>query len=240
MLTQDGAASPTALELMNLQVRTLFRLDQTGRLIAINEAANQPAPRLFLGRTPAGNLWRVRYDLSDSLVDELEAILIEEPVVTDLHQPPVSFQCLINALRRHTPVERVWQGPAWYFPDAIVPPNDIATVAVSDLDLLSATFGGTVESWVDSHPCMAVVEQETLAAVCFSARTSAAASEAGVETLAAFRGRGFASAATVAWANAIRELGRIPLYSTSWDNLASQGVARRLGLQLYGADLHFT
>jgi hypothetical protein len=27
-----------------------------------------------------------------------------------------------------------------------------------------------------------------------------------------------------------------PLYSTSWDNLGSQGVARRLGLRLYGED----
>jgi hypothetical protein len=32
-------------------------------------------------------------------------------------------------------------------------------------------------------------------------------------------------------------MGQVPLYSTSWENLASQGVARRLGLQLYGVDL---
>ena len=49
-------------------------------------------------------------------------------------------------------------------------------------------------------------------------------------------GRGFASAAVAAWAAALRERGRLPLYSTSWENLASQGVARKLGMVAYGED----
>jgi hypothetical protein len=31
-------------------------------------------------------------------------------------------------------------------------------------------------------------------------------------------------------------LGCIPLYSTSWDNLASQAIARKLQMVLYGED----
>ena len=48
-----------------------------------------------------------------------------------------------------------------------------------------------------------------------------------------------AAAVVAAWAAAVRASGRLPLYSTSWDNVASQGVARKLGLVLYGADLSF-
>ncbi|HZS91689.1 MAG TPA: GNAT family N-acetyltransferase, partial [Chloroflexota bacterium] len=44
-------------------------------------------------------------------------------------------------------------------------------------------------------------------------------------------------AVVAGWARAIRASGRIPLYSTSWDNHASQAVARKLGLVQYGTDL---
>jgi hypothetical protein len=38
----------------------------------------------------------------------------------------------------------------------------------------------------------------------------------------------------------VRELGRMPLYSTSWDNTASRALARSLGLVQYGATLQLT
>ncbi len=70
---------------------------------------------------------------------------------------------------------------------------------------------------------------------CFRARRSRVAAEAGLETAGAFRGRGLGSRVTAAWALAIRESGRTPLYSTSWDNDASRAVAGKLGLRTYAS-----
>ena len=82
---------------------------------------------------------------------------------------------------------------------------------------------------------MAVVEDGLALSVCFCSRRSDAAAEAGLETAAAFRGRGLGSQVTAAWALAVRASGRIPLYSTSWSNGASLAVARKLGLVAYAS-----
>ncbi len=83
---------------------------------------------------------------------------------------------------------------------------------------------------------MAVVRDGAAVSVCFSSRVGPQATEAEVDTLPDFRGRGYAAAVTAAWGLAVRAAGSIPLYTTSWENLASQGVARRVGLTMYWAD----
>jgi predicted GNAT family acetyltransferase len=89
------------------------------------------------------------------------------------------------------------------------------------------------------QPCLGALEDGRVASVCYVAARSARAAEAGVETLPGFRGRGLAARATAAWARAVADVGLIPLYSTEWRNRSSRGVAARLGLILYGVDLHF-
>jgi predicted GNAT family acetyltransferase len=71
-------------------------------------------------------------------------------------------------------------------------------------------------------------------------RKTAIAHEAGVETAKEFRGRGCAVEAVAAWARIVRDAGRIPLYSTSWQNYASQALAAKLRLVRFGSDLHIT
>ena len=85
-------------------------------------------------------------------------------------------------------------------------------------------------------PMMAIVEDGYPVSICSCARRSDKAAEAGLETAEAFRGRGYGPRVTAAWALAVRASGRIPLYSTSWDNAASLAVARKLGLVAYAGN----
>ena len=91
-----------------------------------------------------------------------------------------------------------------------------------------------------SQPYLAVIEDSQAVSICRSVRSSSRAHEAGVDTLTGYRRRGYATSVVAAWALAVCALNRIPLYSISWNNVASQGVARRLGLIQYGVDYHVT
>jgi len=236
---RHGAAVPDDLDLLDRQIATLFRLDAAGNLLAINEPGEPPAPRLFLGRTLAGNRWHLRHDLPSALRVELAHILAAEPRATDLAASPVMAAALRAALATHAPIVNEWRGPAWSFPE-VLPPQKTEVTLLTDVAPLRRTFPGWAADFATSQPGAAILKGGEAVAVCFSARTSTGAAEAGANTLPEWRGRGYARTVVGVWAGAVRATGRIPLYSTSWDNLASRGVARSLGLRLYAADFHLT
>ena len=223
--------------LLQLHASALYRVDSRYRLLAVNEPGAPPPPRLFFGRTRTSHLWRFRYDLAEPIVDELEALLRAEPVTVDLLQPPRCLASLQQALARDAPLSGTWSGPAWRFPDEL--PTfalDVIQITPERADLVHSIFPVLADDLPWRQPCLAIVADGQLASFCFSSRNTTAAAEAGVNTIEAFRGRGYAAAVAAAWARAVRHEGRIPLYSTSWNNLASRAVARKLNLILYGAD----
>lgn len=228
------------IELMRLHAETLFLHDEQGRLVVVNDVERKRAPRFYLGRTGEGNIWRFRNDLPAGLIAEFESILADEPVTSDLEQRAVTKQRLLAALTRDEPVEAVWAGPAWCFPERLEIPGDIQAVRVEP----GMRFSGDRFKWLAdelemSQPVFVVLDGDRIVSLCHSSRNTLLAAEAGVETLDGYRGRGYATAVVSAWAREVRAQGREPLYSTSWDNHASRVLARRLGLLLYGADLHF-
>jgi RimJ/RimL family protein N-acetyltransferase len=230
----------SVLALMALKADALFSYDERGRMVGSNEPDPVRAPRLFLGRTAEGSVWRVRDDLPDEMVAEIGHILADEPALGEPQQRPASFAALCDLLTREAPVAEIWEGPAYHFPPTIPEPDGVVAIDGGNVFLLEPHFPDTVAYMGEREPYAVVVEDDVAIAACFSARSAAEAAEAGVHTEEPFRGRGYAGMVTAAWANAIRAQGRVPIYSTSWDNLASQAVARKLGLRLFGAEMSLT
>lgn len=217
------------LELIGLQLRTLFRLDHRGRLLAEHEPGNRTAPRLFVGRTLHGTVATVRHDLDPSLASRLLEIAATEPPADDLRDPPAyapRYEELLGSPFRG--------GPAYMFPSDVAYAGN--AVEVTDPDVLRRRFPAIADDLEARRPVLAALEDGQPAAICHCARRTTEAAEAGLFTIEALRKRGYGVAATGAWAAAVRRMGLLPLYSTSWENEASQGVARRLGLVAYGAD----
>jgi hypothetical protein len=228
-------------QLMELQVEALFTHDAAGRIVAVNAPDGRPAPRFFLGRTRMGNIWRVRHDVPEATARRLNALAEAEAVRDDLRAEPQSMGAILDALKADDDVRSVVAGPAYRFPTALAPAAGVTRITRANLHLLrlldwdlDALAAGELEGW---EPMLALVEGDVAVSLCFSARLTGRVAEAGVNTLASHRGRGYALRVVTAWAHAIRASGRIPLYSTSWANDASQTVARKLGLVQYGSDL---
>ncbi|HEV8190817.1 MAG TPA: GNAT family N-acetyltransferase [Ktedonobacterales bacterium] len=229
------------LQFLELQVDALFTHDSTGNIVAINEPDGGPAPRFFLGRSQVGNLWRVRHDLPEVTARSLHALAADVPVSEDLRAEPHNMAAFLEALRADQEIRSVWSGPAYRFPDTLPAlAAHVTRITRANLYLLrqmdwnQTDLARDFEHW---EPMVAVVEDDAAVSLCFSSRLTARAAEAGVETMETYRGRGHASTVVTSWAHAVRATGRVPLYSTSWDNRASQAVARILGLVQYGADL---
>jgi RimJ/RimL family protein N-acetyltransferase len=225
---------------MRIQIETLFTHDAAGRMVRVNAPGGNPAPRFFLGRTARGVEWRVRDDVGEELARELASACAEEPAGEEYPTPPYGLPKYEAILARVAPVQRRWVGPAYRFPATL--PATSGTVAVTQEN--AEILRPHLEEWLDDpphlQPMIASLSDGRAVAICGSVRRGQEAHEAGVETALAFRGRGHATRAVSRWAEAVRDMGLIPLYSTSWENIASQAVAQALGLVRYGTDLHIT
>ncbi len=162
-------------------------------------------------------------------------------MVEDLEAHPPNLETFRAALETTAPVTGDYRGPAFLFPDNL--PDTPRSVLVTDANRSTCAthYEWVIDEWLDPiHPVVVALDDGQAVSVCHSARSSEAASEAGVETLEAARGRGYAPEIVAEWARQVRAAGRLPMYSTEWTNTASRRVASKLGLLLYGEDAHFT
>ena len=218
------------LELMSIQARVLYIHDHAGRITTINEPTSQPAPRFFWGKTVVGSIVRFHSDVPNRIIHD---------IIQSLNQGDSTEQLpnVIRALEKDREIRGLWMGPAFTFHEAIKDYTDATLVTEENKYCLEPGFPTLLSELKFRGPCYMVTENNMAVSVCFSARSSDKAAEAGVETLKDYRGKGYAMHVTSSWAQAIRQSQRIPLYSTSWDNHSSLSIAKRLRLHLYGTDI---
>jgi hypothetical protein len=228
------------LELMQMHVEALFTHDERGRIVRVNEFNGKPAARFFIGRTSLGNVVRVRNDVDDALARELESIAAAERWSGALLEPPYGSTAYESVLASAGPIEHVEAGPAYRSVHDLVRKPNAIRITAENRDLLKPLHPSWYDDVEHCQPFIGLVYEGVVVSVCASVRITDRAHEAGVDTHPDFRGRGFAPHAVAAWARAVREAGRLPLYSTSWSNTASQAIATKLGLVQYGTTLHIT
>jgi RimJ/RimL family protein N-acetyltransferase len=232
-----ATASPLALAELHLE--TLYQTDDAGRIVY--RSADVPAPRIHLVRTAVGNRWLLGATLGDAEAQRLGEILSQEPALpacgTAVPRPPQ----IEHTLSRESALRNLYRGPALVFTRPVS-----AALAANTEHVMhpsaDARFQGPLR-WVrdalpTEHPITARFVNDKAVSVCHSPARGAGAAEAGVETNPNQRRRGHARAVVAAWARLIQQEGVLPMYGTTWDNVASRAIAAKLGLRLYAEDWH--
>jgi hypothetical protein len=217
-----------------LHLQTCFLLNVDDRIVSTREPAGVAGPIFALVRGSASCAWAVRADVPLKVARELEAIARDEPPTRDFRAPPVHEGRYLSVLGS---IQRVSTsaGPAFSFPETAVEFTEAVQIEIESL--LEPNFRGWVRGEITAGrgPVLGIVRDGYPVSVCFCARRTDSAAEAGLETARPYRRSGFGATVTAAWASALRATGRVPLYSTSWGNEASLGVARKLGLIAYAS-----
>lgn len=258
----------TDIELMRIQADVLYEAQMDGQLLRVNEPfiasspneAKPKLPQLFWGYTSQGSVLR-HHNLSAQVMNDLCYLIDNTSSSTNarelrLEKDDLTWTELVekvrNCLGQVARIESEWMGPAYLLPqeeklsqisqkfnNGLELFRECQLINKQNAVILQETFPSLYGNWMDRQPCFAVVENHQAVSVCYSARQTPQAAEAGVETLPSHRGRGYAVLITSMWSEAVYQSGRLALYSTSWDNAASRKVAERLGGYQYGIDLSF-
>lgn len=239
------------------RLRALYELDARQHIVrAAAPVLPPPPPWLHLVRTPRGNAWSLGAQVPEPLAVALQPMCAAEPPAAPPAAWPQQRDALLRACRQYEPHLIVVGGPAYRAasvvdvqadPDDHVgvdlqaatgepAPCDAIAVHADNAEVLRAHMADWLPDAAAGVPLAAVLLDGHAVSVCASVRIAAGRHEAGVETLPSARGAGRARAAVTAWQRLVQQAGARPMYSTSWDNIASQRVAAACGFQQFAVD----
>jgi RimJ/RimL family protein N-acetyltransferase len=242
------------LELLALEAATIFELSEAERILRRNSPEREVGPRFHLAGCVAGNIVRLRHDVGNKTAGAIKALVAEEPPLALPESAPIHLAEFLGLLSKEAPVESKVLGQLlWTFPERLIFDHSARLVASDPRegeDLLAqltergmpdylavAGFVDIGEFW---PPWCVAFEGDQIASIAFAAGLGPESAETGVYTFPAFRGRGYAAAATAGWASLPALRGRTLFYGTSRTNISSRRVTERLGLRYLGASLTIT
>jgi hypothetical protein len=233
---------------LDVDYRTLFCLENGGRIERENDPDLSPGPRFWLGGCVEGNIAGIRADVPDDIAEKLQDLMATEPPF--VHPAlPVHMEAYLSALAGDAAAEHNF-GIIYELPHGLSDESDARLIA-GDTDegqdllrswaahgipggLLDLGFRDVADFW---PPWCAVAVGDEIASMAFAARLSDIGAELGLVTAMTFRGRGLAAAAVAGWTRLTALQSRTLFYSTDRRNTASQAVAAKLGLSIKGATL---
>tara|TARA_B100000315_G_scaffold156614_1_gene145105 strand:+ start:400 stop:1086 length:687 start_codon:yes stop_codon:yes gene_type:complete len=223
------------VELIALHSETLFTLDERGDMLMSNEPfapCRKRATRLYLGWNESGSVARFRNDIDEETRDRFRHWLADRMLAPYRSPDGLDDLCSLFGV----PVAEARFGPAYMMREASTVSSSAVVIDRSNADLLPV--GSLVEGEIDHiDPSFMVIRNGGSVSTCLTVRLTDRSIEAGVDTLEAHRGQGYAVESTAAWVNASLDADLIPFYSTSEDNVASQRVAEKVGFTWFATEL---
>lgn len=202
-------------------------LDDHNQLVRIPGDNPDTVHRVYIARHDRGDSLFFRADVPAATCKKLAHLR-----AADFFEAPERVTAILEA---DAPVTEQHVGKSYVFPESVAVARYPGVVRLSQLDpaLVQAY---DPELTLAGREVFGILEDGQIVSTCESSRESAAAGEAWVRTLEAYRRRGYARLVTGAWAQDLMLRGKTPFYSHRWENLASQAVAQSLGLIQYIAD----
>jgi hypothetical protein len=192
-----------ATELIRLSIGIENQVDASGDLRPL---LGKASALYSISRHQGGYVCFYRHDLPPQVRRQLEAL--------DAEAALKEHALVRHILARHAPCDQVFAGKGYYF--AHCPSSQEYPDAV-----------------LHHEGCFVVLSSGEPVCWAWTANESEAAAELAVETVAEYRRRGYARQAAAAWAAHVLGKGKVAFYSHEACNLASEALARSLGVVHY-------
>ena len=240
---------------IDLHIQSIFSFDTSGRIDGMNDWVDHGLPRMSIAFDHDGGPLGLKFGANVEDPDDWAARVDHVVEQRRRRGTPIaptdqaSFEQWRDELREvlaDLDGTQITGGPAYVAdPDKIpkIPPTETLLVTEQTAHCLSRFLPEWLADVPHQQPMAVTVLGDDAVAICGSVRkpprrgAEPVGYQAGLETAANVRRRGYAVPAVLAWCHAVDAVGFVPVYSTSWDNIASQRTARRCELRFIGSSI---